>query len=405
MVTLNGSDARVQNRGLMPPHHRRLRNRLGVPAIASLAVLLHVYALAEDLSSAAAGSNDRKFELDLPLGLPPGEFSVPANNPMGMDKIALGRTLFFDVRLSFDDSVACASCHVPQHAFTDARRTARGIDSQTGPRNTPTIINRAFSSAQFLDGRAPSLEDQVTGPLTNPIEMGMPGPEPVVEKVAAIAGYEAWFRRIFGRGVHIDDIAKAIAAFERTLVSGGSRADRFFAGDQDAINESEKRGFAIFNGKARCSQCHSGPLFTDEKYHNIGIGWDGDQVDLGRYRVTGRSEDIGAFKTPTLREIGLTSPYMHNGAFSTLEETIEFYDNGGISNPFLDIEMKRPTRTLEQLLAHYEKDETERTGPDPGSEPAKLNLTGQERTDLAAFLRTLGGVGWRDIGPPDAFPE
>jgi len=378
---------------------------LAVLALASVTMLFHPNAPAENLSAPAKNSRSAEFEIELPLGLQSEKFSVPADNPMRADKIALGRTLFFDQRLSVDDSISCASCHSPQSGFADGRETARGVGSQTGTRNSPTIINRAFSSAQFLDGRAPSLEEQAKGPIVNPIEMGMPNHEFVVQKLAAIPGYGRWFRRVFGRDVDIEGIAKAIAAFERTIVSGNSRADRFLAGDKDAINESEQRGFALFVGKARCSQCHGGPLFTDEKFHNTGAGWDGNRVDLGRYRVTENVNDIGAFKTPTLREIDLTGPYMHNGAFATLEETIEFYDRGGIANPFLDVEMKRPKRTLEQLLAYYEKDQADREGPLPGSDSRRLNLTHQERTDLGAFLRTLGGSGWQHIGPPASFPQ
>ena len=341
----------------IPASYPTDKRTLAVLAIASVAMLLHTNAPAEDLSAPAERFESREFEIELPLGLRSSEFSVPADNPMSADKIALGRTLFFDKRLSVDDSISCASCHSPQSGFADGRETARGVDSQAGTRNAPTIINRAFSSVQFLDGRAPSLEEQAKGPMVNPIEMGMPNHEIIVQKLTAIPGYERWFRRVFGRDVDIDGVAKAIAAFERTIVSGDSRADRFLAGDKGAINESEQRGFALFVGKARCSQCHGAPLFTDEKYHNTGAGWDESRVDLGRYRVTENVSDIGAFKTPTLREIDLTGPYMHNGAFATLEETIEFYDRGGISNPFLDVELKRPKRTLEQLLAYYEKDQ------------------------------------------------
>ncbi len=381
------------------------RTKLGVTGFAvSMTILCGVQAPAEELSSGAE-KPDRSFELSLPLGLHSTQFTVPSDNRLDEDKIALGRSLFFDKRVSADDSIACASCHSPEYAFSDGLQTARGIDSQTGTRNAPTIINRIFSSAQFYDGRAPSLEAQAIGPMTNPIEMGMPNHDSVVSKLAEIPGYERWFQRVFGRDVNIDDVAKAIATFERTVVSGASRADRFLSGDLNAINDSEKRGYAIFIGKARCSQCHRQPLFTDEKYHNTGVGWDGSRVDLGRYLVTGKTADIGAFKTPTLREIDLTGPYMHNGAFATLEETIEFYDRGGISNPFLDVEMKRSTRTLEQVLAYYEVGKDDREGPNPGIELAKLNLSKQERVDLAAFLRALNGRGWQDIGPPESFPQ
>jgi cytochrome c peroxidase len=235
--------------------------------------------------------------------------------------------------------------------------------------------------------------------------MGNPDHESVEKKVSAIKGYRRWFKRVFRRDVHIDDIAKAIAAFERTVVSGNSKVDEFNAGNQKAITRSEKRGFEIFKGKARCTQCHSGPNFTDEKYHNLGIDWDGVFVDLGRYRVTKNPDDIGAFKTPTLREIAHTAPYMHNGAFATLEETVDFYNKGGIPNPFLDTELRRPDLTLEQVLEYYEKGKEERKGSPPRIKLMRLNLSKQEREDLVVFLKALSGQGWQNTEPPASFPE
>ncbi len=345
------------------------------------------------------------FDFELPKGLDADDFYVPVDNPMSKDKVELGRALFFDVRLSIDNTVSCATCHAPQNAFADNRRVSRGVGSQAGRRNAPTILNRVFSREQFWDGRAGSLEEQSKSPLTGLKEMGNPDHESVVKKVRAIKGYKRWFKRVFHRDVHIDDIAKAIAAFERTVVSGNSKIDEFNAGNQKAITQSEKRGFEIFKGKARCTQCHSGPNFTDEKYHNLGIDWDGVFVDLGRYRVTKNSDHIGAFKTPTLREIAHTAPYMHNGAFATLEETVDFYSKGGISNPFLDIELRRPDRTLEQVLEYYEKRKEERKGSPPRRKLMKLNLSEQEREDLVAFLKALSGQGWQHIQPPTSFPE
>ncbi len=234
--------------------------------------------------------------------------------------------------------------------------------------------------------------------------MGVPSHELLVERVRAIKGYGRWFKRVFGRDVHIDDLAKAIAAFERTVISGNSKIDRFGAGYQESLNNSEKRGFELFKDKARCMQCHNGFNFSDEEYHNIGVDWDATFVDLGRYAVTKNVEDIGAFKTPTLREIARTAPYMHNGAFASLEETVEFYDKGGIANPFLDVEMRRPDRTLEQMLEYYEKKKATGT-PSPESKLLKLNLTKQEKADLVSFLRGLNGEGWQHIRAPTSFPE
>lgn len=344
------------------------------------------------------------FELQLPMGLNREDFYLPADNPLSKDKVALGRSLFFDPRLSSNDSVSCATCHSPQTAFSDSRQVSLGVDLQAGDRNAPTIINRAFSREQFWDGRANSLEEQLKQPLVNPKEMAMPGHVLLIKKLGDIKGYKSWFKRVFARDVNMDDLARAIAAFERTVVSGNAKYDAFKNGNQHALNEAEKRGLALFEGKARCSQCHNGPNFTDEKYHNIGVGWDATLVDLGRYKATGKEQDIGAFKTPTLREIAGTAPYMHNGSIATLEETVTFYNMGGIANPFLDVEMKRPNLTLEQMLEYYEKRNVPGK-PAPETELVKLGLTKQEQADLVAFLMTLSGQGWQHITSPDSFPE
>jgi cytochrome c peroxidase len=344
------------------------------------------------------------FELELPMGLNRDDFYLPPDNPITRDKVALGRSLFFDPRLSIDNSVSCSTCHSPRIAFSDSRRVSLGVESRAGDRNAPAIINRAFSREQFWDGAANSLEEQARLPLTNPREMAMPSHELLVKKVRGIRGYRSWFKSVYASEVNIDDLAKAIAAFERTVVSGNSRYDQFKNGNEHALNESEKRGLAIFEGKARCSQCHNGANFTDEKFHNIGVGWDATLVDLGRYKVTHNEQDIGAFKTPTLREIETTAPYMHNGAFATLDETVAFYNRGGIANPFLDVEMRRPKLTLKQMLEYYEKRKsTEKLSPE--AELVKLELTKQEQADLVAFLKTLSGQGWQHITPPDSFPE
>lgn len=344
------------------------------------------------------------FELELPKGLNQEDFYLPSDNPMSKDKVELGRTLFFDPRLSSDNTVSCATCHSPQAAFSDNRQVSLGVGLQAGDRNAPTIINRAFSKEQFWDGRARSLEEQSKLPLINPKEMAMPSHELLVKKVGDIRGYKSWFKRVFARDVNIDDLVKAIAAFERTVVSGNAKYDAFKTGNQQALSEAEKRGLALFEGRARCSQCHNGPNFTDEKYHNLGVDWDAARVDLGRYEATQNEQDIGAFKTPTLREIADTAPYMHNGTFTTLEETVTLYNRGGIANPFLDVEMRRSNRTLEQMLEYYEKEKAQEK-PSSETELVKLDLTKQEQADLVAFLRTLSGQGWQHITSPDSFPE
>jgi len=380
------------------------RGSCGIYMGLALGVFFAGDVLAESFPPTAQTMKFEDFELELPKGLDRADFYLPPDNPMSKDKVALGRTLFFDPRLSSDNTVSCATCHFPQAAFADKRQVSLGVGLQAGDRNAPTIINRAFSREQFWDGRAGSLEEQLKLPLINPTEMAMPSHELLVKKVADIKGYKSWFKRVFAREVNIDDLAKAIAAFERTVVSGNARYDEFKAGDQQALNEAEKRGLELFEGKARCSQCHNGPNFTDERYHNLGVDWDNVRVDLGRYNFTGKEQDIGAFKTPTLREIANTAPYMHSGTFETLEETVTLYNSGGIANPFLDVEMRRPNRTLEQMLEYYEKGKTERE-PSPESELVRLDLTKQEQADLVAFLRTLSGQGWQHITPPDFFPE
>ena len=380
------------------------RGSCGIYMGLALGVFFAGDVLAESFPPTAQTMKFEDFELELPRGLDREDFYLPPDNPMSKDKVALGRTLFFDPRLSSDNTVSCATCHSPQAAFSDNRQVSLGVGLQAGDRNSPTIINRAFSREQFWDGRASSLEEQLKLPLINSKEMAMPSHELLVKKVAGIKGYKSWFKRVFAREVNIDDLARAIAAFERTVVSGNARYDEFKAGDQQALNEAEQRGLELFEGKARCSQCHNGPNFTDEKYHNLGVDWDTVRVDLGRYKVTGNEQDIGAFKTPTLREIADTAPYMHNGTFETLEETVTLYNTGGIANPFLDVEMRRPNRTLEQLLEYYEKRKSEGK-PSPETELVKLDLTRQEQADLVAFLKALSGQGWQHITPPDSFPE
>lgn len=344
-----------------------------------------------------------EYQLQLPLGLAAKSFKLATDNPLTGDKVELGRLLFFDQRLSMDGTISCATCHLPQLAFTDGRPLSQGVGGLTGLRNAPTLINRAFTNKQFWDGSAVSLEEQVKGPLINPTEMGMASHADVVNRVADISGYRKWFKRVFRSAVSIDNLARAIAAFERTLLSGNSKYDIFSAGDQQALNASQQRGLALFEDKARCNQCHSGFNFTDEEYHNIGVGWDKRRIDLGRYGVTALQQDIGAFKTPTLREITRTAPYMHDGSMKGLDEVIEFYDQGGIANPFLDSEMRRLKLTMEQILDLYDKKETTGT---PSKQPlVRLELTEQEKADLLAFLGTLNGEGWQHIKPPEQFPR
>jgi cytochrome c peroxidase len=262
---------------------------------------------------------------------------VPDANPLTPQKIALGRRLFFDKRLSFDGTVACASCHDPKRAFSDGRKVARGIGGAEGTRSAPAIINRGYGRTFFWDGRAKSLEQQALEPILNPKELGMT--EALVESRT---------------GLKIAEVTAALASYVRTIRSGDSRFDRYAAGKSGALNEQEKMGLALFRGKARCSTCHAGPNLTDENFHNTGIAWrDGSLADQGAGE--------GKFKVPTLREVARTAPYMHDGSLATLEDVVEYYDKGGNANPGLD-EGLRP-----------------------------LHLSAEEKHALAAFLRSLSG--------------
>ena len=338
----------------------------------------------------------------LPLGLTPERIHIPADNPLTRNKVELGRLLFFDRRLSADDSVACATCHSPENAFADNIRLSTGIGGRQGSRNTPAVINRVGDSEQFRDGRAATLEEQAKFPLINPRELGMPNHAAVVEKGKGISGYRVLFEKAFGSEVNIEDLAKAIASFERTIVSWNSRWDQFITGDGAVLTDSEMRGLIVFQGKGRCSQCHSGWNLADEKYHNIGIGWDLPEPDEGRFVVTKKTKDRGAFRTPTLRDVALTGPYMHDGRFDTLEQVVEYYSDGVIANPYLDVEMRRSNLSLEETLELYNQENRSDRKEFPVQ---KLGLTQQDTADLVAFMSALAGEGWQDIGPPDSFPK
>lgn len=267
-----------------------------------------------------------------PAGLPP--VSHPKDNPPTAEKILLGKQLFFDGRLSADNKVSCASCHDPAKGFSNGEQFATGVEAQKGGRNSPTIINSAYGNLQFWDGRSKSLEDQAMGPVLNPIEMKMTAVD-VVKKLNAIEGYQKQFQQVFGTDVNADGIAKAIAAYERTVLSGDAPYDKFKAGDKAALSEAAARGMKLFFGKANCSACHAGASFTDNGFHNIGV----PGTDEGRVAINKSAGDKGAFKTPTLREIARTAPYMHNGSMKTLEEVVVHYNQGGTPHPQLDEEL------------------------------------------------------------------
>ncbi len=335
--------------------------------------LLLAMGLLTSFSTSHAGAEP--YELNIPLGLNKDSVVIPKDNPLTKEKVELGKLLFFDPRLSKNDTIACASCHIPSLAFTDGQPVSTGIDRLQGGRSAPTAINRVFSSAQFWDGRAPMLEDQSVGPFVSSVEHGFANHSELVDKVKSIKGYKPLFEKAFGAEISKITIGKAIASFQRTLLSGNSAFDRHNSGkDENALSASAKRGATVFRGKGLCFTCHAGANFTDEKFHNLGIDWDKDHVDLGRYVVTKKPDDIGAFKTPTLREISRTAPYMHDGRFVTLRQVIDFYDRGGIDNPHKD----------------------------PLAQP--LKLTEAEKEDLVNFLQSLNGEGWQ-IEPPTQFPK
>lgn len=312
--------------------------------------------------------------LQVPAGLPP--ISWPQDNAYTKQKAELGRLLFFDKRLSSDNTVSCASCHSLDAGFADNRKVSRGIHGNSGSRNAPTVINTAYQTHYFWDGRALSLEEQAKGPIGNPLEMSsFDDPHQAYQlchkQIKAIPGYCELFRQVFGSDeCTIDQIAQAIATFERTLLSGNSPYDRYVAGERTAMSAEAIRGEQVFRGVG-CDNCHGGFNFTDGGFSNIGVGMDAENPDLGRYLVTKNPQDRGAFKVPTLREVALTSPYMHDGSLSTLEEVIDYYDKGGIPNDNLSSLMK------------------------------PLNLSSEDKKALKCFLEALCGEGWKHFSETD----
>jgi cytochrome c peroxidase len=316
-----------------------------------------------------------------PLGLPP--VPIPPDNPPTQETIELGRRLYYDPMLSVDNTVSCANCHDPKLGFADGKPVSDGVHGLRGTRNSPTVFNSAYYDLQFWDGRAPSLEKQAEGPVQNPVEMGYTL-QGVEERLNADASYREQFANAFGQGpINFEMVEKAIASFERTVVSGNSAFDRWKYGkDEHAVSAAVKRGFVVFTSakKGNCAVCHlvgkDYALFTDNKFHNIGVGADGmtdTLADEGRYEVTHNDADRGAFKTPSLRNIALTRPYMHDGSLSTLKDVTDFYIGGGNSNSHLD----KNIHVLDLLV-------------------------GQERADLVAFMNSLTGTMPANVGPPAA---
>jgi cytochrome c peroxidase len=285
----------------------------------------------------------------IPLGL--GPRSVPKDNPLTQARVDLGRRLFFDPILSEDNTVACASCHHPERGFASAEALPRGIRGQKLSRRAPSLLNRAYGTSFFWDGRALSLEEQALQPIENPQEMGSTVTA-AIKRIKANKEYNDAFMKAFDDGVTAANLARAIASFERVLLSGDSRVDRFRkSGDHAALTPDERHGLWLFESKAGCWRCHGGANFTDERFHNTGVSWGKKPVDHGRETVTKKTADRGAFKTPGLRGARLTAPYMHDGSLKTLEDVVEFYNKGGTANPHLDSAMKPLNLSKEEIRA------------------------------------------------------
>jgi cytochrome c peroxidase len=340
-----------------------------------------------------------------PLGIEGDLTALP--DPPTAETVRLGRWLFYDPRLSVDDSVSCATCHRPEHGFSEPTSVSTGVGGQTGNRKAPPILNVAFDIEhhRFWDGRAATLEEQAIGPMVNPVEMAMADHDVVVDKVRAIETYRLFFATAFGDDeITIERIGKALADYERTRFSGNSPWDRWQAepDPEDAaidigavtdfdgtihldqiefvdgrhVSAEVKLGHYVFFEKAVCNQCHLGPNFTEAQFHNLGVGWNSETeefADIGRYEVTQQDVDRGAFKTPTLREVASRAPYMHDGSIATLREVVELYARGGEANPWLSPKVERVDLTEEQIQA------------------------------LVAFMEALSGEGFQD-SPPEMFP-
>jgi cytochrome c peroxidase len=338
------------------------------------------------------------------LGLP--ALTVPPDNPITRDKVVLGEKLFLDERFSTTGKVSCSTCHLPEKGFTDSPlKVSEGIDKLTGTRNAPTVINAAYNTTQFWDGRSPDLEDQALHPFVNPVEMGLANHDPILKIVRTDPEYVRQFRKAFDVSpseITIRHVVKAIATFERVILSANSRFDRWYFKGEDILSDKEKKGFEIFALKGRCVDCHvieyTTALFTDGKFHNIGVGinrvseeditrlsaeflkaqytrtdvdlkvlGDPKASELGRFAVTRNISEVGAFRTPTLRNIALTAPYMHDGSLKTLEEVIDHYNRGGASS------------------------DTEKINPYLSGGIKPLELTDTEKAALVAFMKTLTG--------------
>lgn len=321
-------------------------------------LLLGVFLVLASLFVGAQGQSQRgDIALGLDLYMP-----VPEQNPLTPEKAALGKRLFFDSILSRDRSLACVFCHDPGRAYTDGRAVAIGVFGRPGTRSAPTLINRGYGASCFWDGRMPTLEQQVLQPIQDHKEMDLTLDE-AVARLKDHRNYPGLFQAAFGAGVSVEGLSRALASYLRTILSGDAPVDRYATGDREALSAQAVQGLRIFRGKGNCTACHAGPTYTDERFHNTGVGWrDGRLSDPGRFAVSGKVEELGAFKTPTLREIAWTAPYMHDGSLATLSDVVEFFDRGGNPNPYLDRKL-RP-----------------------------LRLSAEEKQALVLFLQSLSGT-------------
>jgi cytochrome c peroxidase len=289
---------------------------------------LHLALAAVFLWSAVRPDEGRAGEREPALPKPLAKVKHPPDNASTPEKLALGRQLFFDPRLSRTGKVSCATCHDPEKGFSNGQRFAVGVDGKRGKRKVPGLTNVGHSSTLFWDGRAATLEEQALAPISSAVEMDM-RPAALAEKLNAVAAYSARFAKAFGGKATPKRIAMALAAFQRSLVSDDTPFDRYLRGDRRALSKRARRGMALFFGDARCAVCHKGPNLSDGQFHNIGAA---EKGDLGRRAVTKKAKDHGAFRTPQLREAGRTAPYMHNGKFKTLTEVVQHYNFGGVTD-------------------------------------------------------------------------
>lgn len=305
-----------------------------------------------------------ELEIEWELLFPGTTRVAHEDNPVTLAKVELGRRLFFDPILSADGTVACASCHDPRYGFASPDPLATGIRGQRGRRNAPSLLNVSLGSSFFWDGRSTDLEDQVLQPISNPLEMGS-SPEEAVARLQQHDDYPRLFAAAFDEPLSSKTLAQALASFQRVLVSSGSAVDRFESGEVTALSTAAKQGLWLFESRARCWMCHSGANLTDGELHNTGVSWGNEPADFGLFETTEVPNDRGRFKTPTLREVARTAPYMHDGSLATLEEVVDYYNEGGRANPHLDAILQ------------------------------PLQLSAEDKHNLVEFLRALNGsIDW-----------